>query len=145
MRSLKFSDIGRTAKFEGKYNVDADEFKYESVASERVFVGTLQVNGRNLLCSLGKNAFNDLELWDDGTIANDGLTVRLLGYDSHRKLNLVKVVKNASGMSLMEAKRFVEQGPNNFSLNLTEDQAEKLKRELQDAGATCEIIDFIPF
>ncbi|GIX00109.1 MAG: 50S ribosomal protein L7/L12 [Pirellulaceae bacterium] len=55
------------------------------------------------------------------------------------KLNVVKVVKNITGASLMDAKKLVEGVPAKIKEGVSKEEAEKLKKELEEAGATVEL------
>jgi large subunit ribosomal protein L7/L12 len=56
-----------------------------------------------------------------------------------KKLDVVKVVKNLTGASLMDAKKLVEGVPAKIKEAVSKDDAEKVKKELTEAGATVEI------
>ena len=56
-----------------------------------------------------------------------------------KKLNVVKVVKNLTGASLMEAKKMVEGVPATLKEGISKDEAEKVKAELEEAGAAVEL------
>lgn len=56
-----------------------------------------------------------------------------------KKLNVVKVVKNLTGASLMEAKKMVESCPATLKEGLSKEEAEKVKAELEEAGASVEL------
>ena len=51
------------------------------------------------------------------------------------KINVIKVVRTATGASLGEAKALVEGAPKAIKTGLPKDEADKLKKELEDAGA----------
>lgn len=51
------------------------------------------------------------------------------------KINVIKVVRTATGASLGEAKALVEGAPKAIKTALPKDEADKLKKELEDAGA----------
>src|SRR5210317_2164670 len=51
-----------------------------------------------------------------------------------KKLNVVKVVKNLTGASLMEAKKMVEGVPATLKEAVSKEEAEKVKGELEEAG-----------
>ena len=51
------------------------------------------------------------------------------------KINVIKVVSTATGASLGDAKSMVESAPKAVKTGLSKDEAEKLKKELEDAGA----------
>ena len=55
------------------------------------------------------------------------------------KLNVVKVVKNLTGASLMDAKKMVEGVPATIKEKVSKEDAEKVKKELEEAGATVEL------
>ncbi len=55
------------------------------------------------------------------------------------KLNVVKVVKNITGASLMDAKKLVEAVPAKIKEGVSKEDAEKVKKELEEAGATVEL------
>ncbi len=55
------------------------------------------------------------------------------------KLNVVKVVKNITGASLMDAKKMVESVPAKIKEAASKDDAAKIKKELEEAGATVEL------
>ncbi len=55
------------------------------------------------------------------------------------KLKVVKVVKDAAGLGLKEAKDLVDGAPSTVKEGLSKEDAEKLKAELEEAGATVEL------
>ncbi|MEM0924790.1 MAG: 50S ribosomal protein L7/L12 [Planctomycetota bacterium] len=56
-----------------------------------------------------------------------------------KKLNVVKVVKNLTGASLMEAKKMVEGVPATLKEAAPKEEAEKIKGEIEEAGGTVEL------
>ena len=56
-----------------------------------------------------------------------------------KKLNVVKVVKNMTGATLMESKKLVESAPVTLKEKVSKEDAEKAKGELEEAGASVEI------
>jgi len=52
------------------------------------------------------------------------------------KINVIKVVRAATNLGLKEAKDLVDGAPSVVKEAITKDEAEKLKKELEDAGAT---------
>ena len=56
-----------------------------------------------------------------------------------KKLNVVKVVKEALGLGLKDAKDLVDGAPKTLKEGATKDEAEALKKQLEEAGATVEI------
>lgn len=55
------------------------------------------------------------------------------------KLNVLKVVKNATGKSLMDAKKLVEAAPTTIGRARTHEDAAKVVQEIQDAGGQARI------
>ena len=55
------------------------------------------------------------------------------------KLNVVKVVKNLTGASLMEAKKMVEGVPAKLKEGASKEDAEKMKKEIEEAGGSVEL------
>lgn len=55
------------------------------------------------------------------------------------KIKVIKVVKNATGLGLTEAKALVESAPKPIKENIPKAEADKLKSELEAAGGKVEI------
>lgn len=55
------------------------------------------------------------------------------------KIGVIKVVRSATGLGLKEAKDLVEAAPKPIKTGLSKEDAQKLKAELEQAGATCEL------
>lgn len=56
-----------------------------------------------------------------------------------KKIGVIKVVRAATGLGLKEAKDLVEGVPAKVKEGLSKEDAEKLKKELEEAGATVSI------
>jgi len=56
-----------------------------------------------------------------------------------KKIQVIKVVRAATGLGLKEAKDLVEGAPKTVKENVTKEEAEKLKKELEEQGATVEL------
>jgi large subunit ribosomal protein L7/L12 len=56
-----------------------------------------------------------------------------------KKIQVIKVVRAATGLGLKEAKDLVEGAPKVVKENLTKEDAEKLKKELEEQGAGVEL------
>lgn len=56
-----------------------------------------------------------------------------------KKINVIKVVRAHTGLGLKEAKELVDNAPNPVKEGVSKDEAEKLKKEFEDAGATVEL------
>jgi large subunit ribosomal protein L7/L12 len=55
------------------------------------------------------------------------------------KIQVIKVVRAATTLGLKEAKDLVEAAPKEVKIGISKDDAEKLKKELEDSGATVKI------
>ena len=55
------------------------------------------------------------------------------------KINVIKVVRTATGASLGDAKSMVEAAPKAIKQAVSKEEAEKLKKELEEAGAKVSI------
>ena len=56
-----------------------------------------------------------------------------------QKVPVIKVVRNATGLGLKEAKAVVDASPGPVKEGVERDEGEKLKAELEEAGATVEL------
>jgi large subunit ribosomal protein L7/L12 len=56
-----------------------------------------------------------------------------------KKIQVIKAVKNATGLGLKEAKALVDEAPKAVKEGLERDEAEQLKGELEEAGGTVEL------
>ena len=56
-----------------------------------------------------------------------------------KKINVIKVVRAHTGLGLKEAKDLVDQAPKPVKEAISKDEAEKLKKEFEEAGATVEL------
>jgi large subunit ribosomal protein L7/L12 len=55
------------------------------------------------------------------------------------KINVIKVVKEITGLGLKEAKAIVDESPKAVKEKVAKEEAEELKKKLEDAGATVEL------
>lgn len=55
------------------------------------------------------------------------------------KLAVVKLVKDLTGLGLKEAKDLVDGAPKELKAGVTKDEAEALKKQLEEAGAVVEV------
>ena len=56
-----------------------------------------------------------------------------------KKVNVIKVVREATGLGLKESKELVDSAPKAIKEKISKEEAEALKAKLVDAGATVEI------
>jgi large subunit ribosomal protein L7/L12 len=68
--------------------------------------------------------------------AGGGTAIWLMGLaDAYKKINVIKVVREITGVGLMEAKNLVEGAPQAIKGNLSFDEAHRLRQQLEAAGA----------
>jgi large subunit ribosomal protein L7/L12 len=56
-----------------------------------------------------------------------------------KKVNAIKVVRAITGLGLKEAKEMVDSAPSTVKEAVTKDEAEDLKKQLEEAGASVEL------
>ncbi len=56
-----------------------------------------------------------------------------------KKINVIKEVRAMTGLGLKEAKDFVEGAPNNVREGIPKEEAEEVKKKLEEIGASVEI------
>ena len=65
--------------------------------------------------------------------------VVLAGFDAAAKIKVIKVVREITGQGLAEAKATVEGAPKTLKEARGKDEAEELKKKLEEAGAKVEL------
>ncbi len=63
----------------------------------------------------------------------------VLSVAGEKKIQVIKVVRAITGLGLKEAKDLVEGAPKAVKEGIAKDEAEKMKKELEEVGATVEI------
>lgn len=63
----------------------------------------------------------------------------ILTSDNGKKINVIKEVRAITGLGLTEAKALVEAAPKAIKEGVSKDEAEKLKKQLEEAGAAVEL------
>ncbi|WP_230481156.1 50S ribosomal protein L7/L12 [Sphingomonas sp. Leaf21] len=63
----------------------------------------------------------------------------ILTGDGGKKINVIKEVRAITGLGLTEAKALVEGAPKPVKEGINKDEAEKIKKQLEEAGATVEL------
>lgn len=56
-----------------------------------------------------------------------------------KKVNVIKVVRAITGLGLKEAKAMVDEAPSSIKEGATKDEAEDIKKQLEEAGASVEL------
>ena len=62
-----------------------------------------------------------------------------LAASGDKKINVIKEVRTITGLGLKEAKDLVEGAPNKLKDGVNKEDAEKFKKQLEEAGATVEL------
>ena len=65
--------------------------------------------------------------------------VVLAGFDAAAKIKVIKAVREITGLGLAEAKAAVEGTPKTLKEAVSKDEAEELKKKLEEAGAKVEL------
>jgi len=63
----------------------------------------------------------------------------ILAASGDKKIQVIKVVRAATGLGLKEAKALVDEAPKPVKEGVEREEADKLKAELEEAGATVEL------
>lgn len=63
----------------------------------------------------------------------------VLKVSGDQKIQVIKVVREVTGLSLKEAKDIVDKAPGAIKEGLKKEEAEELKKKLEDAGGTVEL------
>jgi len=63
----------------------------------------------------------------------------ILAAAGEKKINVIKEVRAITGLGLKEAKDLVEAAPKAVKEGINKDEAAKLRKQLEDAGATVEV------
>ncbi len=66
-------------------------------------------------------------------------TVTLKAYPAEKKVTVIKVIREITGLGLKEAKDLVEGAPSTVKDSASKADAEKFKKMLEDGGATVEV------
>jgi len=66
-------------------------------------------------------------------------TVVLKEYPADKKVTVIKVVREATGLGLKEAKDLVEGAPSTVKEGVSKADSDKIKKSLEDAGAKVEV------
>ena len=103
-------------------NLLKDEYGIEPAAAAAVAVAAAPADGAAAAADEGKSEY-DVVLKDAGG----------------QKIAVIKAVKEATGLGLGEAKAIVDGAPATVKENVKKDEAEAMKKALEEAGATVEL------
>jgi large subunit ribosomal protein L7/L12 len=77
---------------------------------------------------------------DGGGDSEEASTVDvILAGAGDKKIQVIKVVRGATGLGLKEAKALVDEAPKPVKEGIEREEADKLKKELEEAGASVEL------
>src|SRR4051794_32200787 len=77
---------------------------------------------------------------DTGPAEEESSTVDvILTAAGDKKIQVIKVVRAATGLGLKEAKALVDEAPKPVKEGIERDEAEKLKAEIEEAGGSVEV------
>jgi large subunit ribosomal protein L7/L12 len=77
---------------------------------------------------------------DGGAVEEESATVDVvLTGSGDKKIQVIKVVRAATGLGLKEAKALVDEAPKAIKEGIDREEAEKLKGELEEAGGAVEL------
>ena len=65
--------------------------------------------------------------------------VVLTGFDAAAKIKVIKAVREITGLGLAEAKAAVEGAPKTLKEAISKDEAEELKKKIEDVGGKVEL------
>ena len=75
----------------------------------------------------------------DGAAEESSTVDVVLTAAGDKKIQVIKVVRAATGLGLKEAKALVDEAPKPVKEGIERDEGDKLKSELEEAGATVEL------
>ena len=76
---------------------------------------------------------------DAGAEEESGTVDVILADSGDKKIQVIKVVRAATGLGLKEAKALVDEAPKPVKEGIEKEEADKLKGELEEAGAKVEV------
>src|SRR4030081_2220605 len=77
---------------------------------------------------------------DSGPAEEESTTVDvIITAPGDKKIQVIKVVRAATGLGLKEAKALVDEAPKAVKEGIERDEADKLKQELEEAGGSVEV------
>ena len=65
--------------------------------------------------------------------------VSLEAFAADKKIGVIKVIRQITGLGLKEAKDLVEGAPKDVKTGIPKEEAEKLKKDIEEAGGTVKI------
>lgn len=75
----------------------------------------------------------------EAAVEKTDFDVVLAGFDAAAKIKVIKVVREITGLGLAEAKAAVEGTPKTLKEAVSKDEAEELKKKIEEAGGKVEL------
>ena len=75
----------------------------------------------------------------EAAVEKTDFDVVLAGFDAAAKIKVIKAVREITGLGLAEAKAAVEGAPKTLKEAVSKDEAEELKKKLEEAGGKVEL------
>ena len=75
----------------------------------------------------------------EAAVEKTDFDVVLAGFDAAAKIKVIKAVREITGLGLAEAKAAVEGAPKTLKEAVSKDEAEELKKKLEEAGGKVEV------
>ena len=75
----------------------------------------------------------------EAAVEKTDFDVVLAGFDAAAKIKVIKAVREITGLGLAEAKGAVEGAPKTLKEAVSKDEAEELKKKLEEAGGKVEL------
>ena len=76
---------------------------------------------------------------DTGPEEKTSFDVILTGLAADQKIQIIKAVREVAGLGLKEAKTLVDSAPKPLKEGVSKDEAETVKKQIEEAGGLCEI------
>jgi large subunit ribosomal protein L7/L12 len=99
--------------------------------------------GGSIGSSKNKKSGNDLddsESQPQAPVAPTVVDMKLTGYDAASKIKVIKEIRSIANLGLKEAKDLVESAPKIIQKGLKPEEAELLKKKLEEVGAIIELV-----
>lgn len=118
-----------------KYNVLIEQVEKLTVVEIAELVKTLEEKwGISAAMPVGAGAAGGAAVVEE----KDSFAV-VLKAGGLQKINVIKVVREVTGLGLKEAKDMVDAAPKAIKENVKKEEAEEIKKKLEAAGATAEL------
>ncbi|KAK5959403.1 mitochondrial 54S ribosomal protein bL12m MNP1 PWA37_003359 [Arxiozyma heterogenica] len=108
-------------------------------AGQNGFVGTAGTDNNNNNNNNNNNSGGGADASAAEEAEQATFSVKLASFDTKSKAKIIKEIKSLLGLSLVEAKKFVEAAPRVVKEHLSKEESEALKSKLESLGAQIEL------